>query len=98
VLILGGRHLLNSVLDGINASVFAYGATGAGKTHTMLGALGCPGVMVQTVEELYRRIKDRENEQLCEVAVSYIEAWPHTSRKEYLMISSRSTTKPCAIY
>ena len=61
------------MLDGINASVFAYGATGAGKTHTMLGALGCPGVMVQTVEELYRRITERESEQVCEVAVSYIE-------------------------
>lgn len=25
------------MLDGYNAAVFAYGATGAGKTHTMLG-------------------------------------------------------------
>ena len=71
------RQVLNSVLDGINASVFAYGATGAGKTHTMLGALGCPGVMVQTVEELYRRIKERESEQVCEIAVSYIEVCWH---------------------
>jgi kinesin family protein 18/19 len=69
------RQVLSSVLDGINASVFAYGATGAGKTHTMLGALGTPGVMVQTVEELYRRIKERESEQVCEIAVSYIEVY-----------------------
>jgi len=31
-------------LNGFNSTVFAYGATGAGKTHTMLGnpkELGC---------------------------------------------------------
>ena len=29
------RSLLDSVLDGFNATVFAYGATGCGKTHTI---------------------------------------------------------------
>lgn len=29
------RGLLDSVLDGFNATVFAYGATGCGKTHTI---------------------------------------------------------------
>jgi len=29
------RSLLDSVLDGYNATVFAYGATGCGKTHTI---------------------------------------------------------------
>jgi len=29
------RRLLDSVLDGFNATVFAYGATGCGKTHTI---------------------------------------------------------------
>lgn len=29
--------LVKDVLDGYNAAVFAYGATGSGKTHTMLG-------------------------------------------------------------
>ena len=31
------RPILDDVLSGHNASVFAYGATSAGKTHTMLG-------------------------------------------------------------
>lgn len=31
-------HLVKDVLDGFNAAVFAYGATGSGKTHTMLGS------------------------------------------------------------
>jgi kinesin family protein 18/19 len=29
--------LLDGVVNGFNATVFAYGATGAGKTYTMLG-------------------------------------------------------------
>lgn len=28
---------MKDVLNGLNAAVFAYGATGSGKTHTMLG-------------------------------------------------------------
>jgi hypothetical protein len=40
------KPLLDSVLDGYNATVFAYGATGCGKTHTItyvgqLKTLGC---------------------------------------------------------
>jgi kinesin family protein 2/24 len=29
--------LIPNILDGFNATCFAYGMTGAGKTHTMLG-------------------------------------------------------------
>ena len=31
------RPLVETVLRGFNATVFAYGGTGAGKTHTMIG-------------------------------------------------------------
>ena len=31
-------RLIPSVLEGFNVTVFAYGATGAGKTHTMMGS------------------------------------------------------------
>jgi chromosomal replication initiation ATPase DnaA len=30
-------HLVDSVLDGYNGTIFAYGQTGCGKTHTMMG-------------------------------------------------------------
>jgi hypothetical protein len=33
-------------MQGYNASVFAYGATGAGKTYTMLGTEERPGIMM----------------------------------------------------
>lgn len=31
------RDLVGGVLHGINTTVFAYGATGSGKTYTMVG-------------------------------------------------------------
>lgn len=37
--------LLEGILDGYNATVFAYGATGAGKTHTISGSELDPGVL-----------------------------------------------------
>jgi kinesin family protein 18/19 len=40
------RFLVAGVMEGYNATVFAYGATGSGKTHTMLGNAASPGLMV----------------------------------------------------
>eukprot|EP01084_Bolivina_argentea_P222104 376020_1 len=40
------RRVIRSILEGYNATVFAYGATGSGKTYTMLGSDTEPGVMV----------------------------------------------------
>jgi kinesin family protein 18/19 len=46
--------LCSAVMDGFNSTVFAYGATGAGKTHTMLGNAEKPGIMFQTMRELFK--------------------------------------------
>uniref|UniRef100_A0A8C0BLQ6 Kinesin-like protein n=1 Tax=Buteo japonicus TaxID=224669 RepID=A0A8C0BLQ6_9AVES len=67
--------MLDSVLNGYNCSVFAYGATGAGKTYTMLGLEKSPGIMYLTMMELYRRIEAREGEKSYEVLVSYQEVY-----------------------
>lgn len=36
---------ITSVVEGYNATVFAYGQTGAGKTHTMAGPSHDPGML-----------------------------------------------------
>ncbi|XP_069766029.1 kinesin-like protein KIF18A isoform X2 [Narcine bancroftii] len=69
------KHILEGVLNGYNCSVFAYGATGSGKTHTMLGDVDQPGVMYLTMLELYKRIDQMKDEKICEVAVSYLEVY-----------------------
>ena len=54
-------------------TVFAYGATGAGKTHTMLGSASNPGVIFLTMMELYRRMEEVKDTKTCDIAVSYLE-------------------------
>lgn len=54
-------------------SVLAYGATGAGKTHTMLGSAAEPGVMYLTMLDLYKSMEEIKEEKVCSTAVSYLE-------------------------
>ncbi|XP_019410137.1 PREDICTED: kinesin-like protein KIF18B isoform X1 [Crocodylus porosus] len=69
------KEILDGVLNGYNCSVFAYGATGAGKTYTMLGSEKSPGIMYLTMVELYKRIEARKDEKYCEVLISYQEVY-----------------------
>ena len=57
------KFLIDGVVNGYNATVFAYGATGAGKTYTMLGNDNNPGIMPLTFQDLFKKVslyKDRE--------------------------------------
>nr|XP_037270623.1 kinesin-like protein KIF18B [Rhipicephalus microplus] len=68
------KEMLTTLLDGYYCSVFAYGATGTGKTFTMLGSEDCPGLVSLTASELYRCVdRLRSNSQSCDVAVAYME-------------------------
>jgi kinesin family protein 18/19 len=62
-------------MQGYNASVFAYGATGAGKTYTMLGTEDQPGIMMLSIEELFRSIEEYSNERDYMLKVSYVEVY-----------------------
>lgn len=57
----------------MNTIVFAYGATGAGKTHTMLGTQQNPGIIFLTVMDLYRRMEELRGTKKFEISVSYLE-------------------------
>ncbi|CAF1497107.1 unnamed protein product [Adineta steineri] len=69
------KLLLSSVLEGYNATVFAYGATGAGKTYTMLGTENNPGVMYRTLHDLFVEIKKFEGKREYQVTMSYLEIY-----------------------
>ena len=69
------KGLVNGVLDGYNASVFAYGATGAGKTYTMLGSLDEPGIMFNTLHDTFERMKTEFQESKFKVTLSYVEIY-----------------------
>jgi kinesin family member 18/19 len=74
------RNLLDSVLDGYNATVFAYGATGCGKTHTITGTAQQPGIIFLTMQELFERLDERKEEKATEVSLSYLEIYNETIR------------------
>ena len=54
-------------------TVFAYGATGAGKTYTMLGTVESPGVTFSAVMALFSKIDDNKSDHVYDVSVSYLE-------------------------
>ena len=69
------KKLIDSFLDGYNCAVFAYGATGSGKTHTMLGSPEDPGVIFFTTMELFRKIEKKSEEEQLELSISYFEIY-----------------------
>ncbi|EDK37907.2 hypothetical protein PGUG_02005 [Meyerozyma guilliermondii ATCC 6260] len=72
------RPLIDSVLDGYNSTVFAYGATGCGKTHTIVGPESDPGVVFLATRELYDRLEARTDKP--SVTMSYLEIYNETVR------------------
>jgi kinesin family protein 18/19 len=69
------KNLINSLMDGYNCSVFAYGATGAGKTYTMIGNNDNPGITFLTMAELFKARENLQGERSFELGISYIEVY-----------------------
>ncbi|KAM3843115.1 kinesin-like protein KIF22 [Diretmus argenteus] len=72
------KPILPHVLSGQNASVFAYGPTGAGKTHTMLGSPEQPGVIPRAFCEVCKLVKAKEEEDdgwNYSIGMSYLEIY-----------------------
>lgn len=71
--------IVDSVLEGYNGTVFAYGQTGAGKTHTMEGIADPPelrGIMPNSFKHIFERIsgvEDKTTQFL--VRASYLEIY-----------------------
>ncbi|EUC35380.1 hypothetical protein COCCADRAFT_91060 [Bipolaris zeicola 26-R-13] len=74
------KPLLDSVLEGYNATVFAYGATGCGKTHTITGTSQQPGIIFLTMQELFEKIQEVQDEKTTEITLSYLEIYNETIR------------------
>ncbi|XP_068099907.1 kinesin-like protein KIF22 [Hyperolius riggenbachi] len=68
--------ILSHLLIGQNASVFAYGPTGAGKTHTMLGNPNQPGVIPRAVRDLLQMTRaSAEEDWTYSITMSYVEIY-----------------------
>jgi hypothetical protein len=69
------KPLISHVLNGYNATVFAYGATGCGKTYTITGTERDPGLIFQTMNELYSEIDRISKDYIVETGLSYLEVY-----------------------
>ncbi len=66
-------------MNGYNATVFAYGPTGTGKTYTMLGNQEIMGISVLTIRDMFELIKrDLDNDYV--VMISYVEIYNEAIR------------------
>ncbi|KAH8830217.1 P-loop containing nucleoside triphosphate hydrolase protein [Flagelloscypha sp. PMI_526] len=87
------QPLLKGLFDGYNATVFAYGATGCGKTHTISGTEGDPGLIYLTMSDLFQRIEDRREEYTVEVMVTFLEIYNEEIRDLLAEPSERATPR-----
>jgi len=73
------RPLVESALVGYNGTVFAYGQTSSGKTHTMWGSEADPGVMRRAVRDLFELARRTPHREFL-IRVSYLEIYNETIR------------------
>ncbi|XP_039216750.1 kinesin-like protein KIF19 isoform X1 [Crotalus tigris] len=69
------KSLIEGVISGYNATIFAYGPTGAGKTYTMLGTDSEPGIYICTLHDLFQAIEATGDERNYLVYMSYLEVY-----------------------
>ncbi|WVQ82358.1 hypothetical protein IAT38_004486 [Cryptococcus sp. DSM 104549] len=74
------KGLLPGVLDGYNATVFAYGATGCGKTHTISGTEEQPGIIIRTMRELFDLVEETKTQYDTYFEMSMVEIYNETIR------------------
>ncbi|XP_004067234.1 kinesin-like protein KIF3A isoform X3 [Oryzias latipes] len=75
---LTARPIVDSVLEGYNGTIFAYGQTGTGKTFTMEGVRAVPelrGIIPNSFAHIFGHIAKAEGDTRFLVRVSYLEIY-----------------------
>jgi len=86
-----GEALLANALEGFNNCLFAYGQTGAGKTHSMLGGDGDQrGLLPRVLEGLFDRIGQAPPEVKFSTKVSYLEIYNENLRDLLVPLDDRA--------
>jgi kinesin family protein 6/9 len=74
------QPLILGALDGVNCTIFAYGQSGSGKTHTMCGGSGCHslhGIIPRALSYIFEEIAkpSRQDAVNYSISVSFIEVY-----------------------
>lgn len=68
------QPLVRSTLNGFNATIFAYGQTSSGKTHSILGTESDPGIIPRSTQDIFSIIDSNITHKYI-VRVSYVEIY-----------------------
>ncbi|CAL9049847.1 kinesin-like protein KIN-7I isoform X1 [Musa acuminata AAA Group] len=68
------KEIVASAVSGFNGTVFAYGQTNSGKTHTMRGSAAEPGIIPLAVHDLFLSIQEDIDREFL-VRMSYMEIY-----------------------
>ncbi|KAJ4777380.1 Kinesin-like protein KIN-7G [Rhynchospora pubera] len=71
---VAARPVVKAAMEGINGTVFAYGVTSSGKTHTMHGDQNSPGIIPLAIKDVFSIIQDTPGREFL-LRVSYIEIY-----------------------
>lgn len=72
------KPIVKDVLSGYNGTIFAYGQTSSGKTHTMEGVLGdsqLQGIIPRIVQDIFQYIYNMDENLEFHIKVSYFEIY-----------------------
>nr|XP_033787389.1 kinesin-1 heavy chain [Geotrypetes seraphini] len=72
------KKIVKDVLEGYNGTIFAYGQTSSGKTHTMEGSLHDPdgmGIIPRIVQDIFNYIYSMDENLEFHIKVSYFEIY-----------------------
>jgi len=61
-------------MEGFHGTVFAYGHTGSGKTHSMQGTAECPGIIPMAIIDIFAFIREHPSREFL-LRVSYLEIY-----------------------
>ncbi|XP_037033712.1 kinesin-like protein KIN-7L, chloroplastic isoform X3 [Bradysia coprophila] len=75
--------IVKQCLEGYNGTIFAYGQTSSGKTHTMIGNDVDPGITALAVRQLF---EENESDRTFMIRVGYIEIY---NEKVYDLLNER---------
>ncbi|CAN6847004.1 unnamed protein product, partial [Brassica oleracea] len=71
---VSAQHVVNGAMEGTNGTIFAYGVTSSGKTHTMHGDQRSPGIIPLAVKDAFDIIQETPRREFL-LRVSYLEIY-----------------------
>ncbi|KAL7086204.1 hypothetical protein ACP275_14G324500 [Erythranthe tilingii] len=71
---VAAQHVVGGSMKGLNGTVFAYGVTSSGKTHTMHGEQKSPGIIPLAVKDVFGIIQETPGREFL-LRVSYLEIY-----------------------